>query len=192
MINSHYSIIMVAFEYMYTVKFCMIWFLLLVVLRVPPELAFLHRDGRTDLDLLRQDTQENTSNQDSRASLLITQKNRKIKNPWKALRITKMNWKAVETSGSPNPVTVSPPKIHVRPKRNVIPAILMSKRTVFFLLICLLERLFIFQWCFINTVKTIADITMLKSRMTKMGPRKAPKKTAGLEMKQLKEEENRP
>ena len=103
-----------------------------------------------------------------------------------------MNWKAVETSGSPNPVTVSPPKIHVRPKRNVIPAILMSKRTVFFLLICLLERLFIFQWCLINTVKTIADITMLKSRTTKMGPRKAPKKTAGLEMKQLKEEENRP
>jgi len=32
---------------------------------------------------------------------------------------------------------------------------------------------------------TTANITMLKSRMRKIGPRKAPKKTAGLEMKQL-------
>ena len=42
----------------------------------------------------------------------------------------------------------------------------------------------------IMTPITKTKITMLKSRMAKMGPRKAPKNTAGSEIKQLKEENN--
>ena len=41
-----------------------------------------------------------------------------MKKPWKALKITNRTWKAVEALASPNPVTLSAPKSHVRPKRN--------------------------------------------------------------------------
>jgi len=41
------------------------------------------------------------------------------------LRITKNTWKAVEDIGSANPVTVSAPKSHVRPKSDETPTMLM-------------------------------------------------------------------
>ena len=43
--------------------------------------------------------------------------------------------------------------------------------------------------CLMMTPITKTKMTMLKSRMAKMGPRKAPKNTAGSETKQLEEEE---
>jgi len=55
-----------------------------------------------------------------------------------------MNWKAVEALGSANPVTVSAPKSHVRPNRNVIAAILMSKLARCFLRICLVLCVLVF------------------------------------------------
>ena len=108
-----------------------------------------------------------------------------MKKPWKALRITKRIWKAVEALESPKPVIVSAPKSHVRPKRNMTPVILISNLIVVFLFTCSLERPSVFRLCLMSTPITRTNITMLKSRMAKMGPRKAPKKTAASEMKQL-------
>ena len=53
-----------------------------------PEITFLAAcDGRDDLNRLP--PQGSSSNHKSRTSLLNTQKNRKMKKPWKALKITK-------------------------------------------------------------------------------------------------------
>ena len=109
-----------------------------------------------------------------------------MKKPWKALRSTNRTWKAVEALASPNPVTVSAPKSHVSPKRNMIPVILMSSfMAVFFWLTCSLVRLRVFRECLMRTPITMTKMTTLKSRMIKMGPRKVAKNTAGSEMKQL-------
>ena len=43
-----------------------------------------------------------------------------------------------------------------------------------------------------TTLITKAKMTMLKSKMAKMGPRKAPKNAAGSKIKQLEEENKRP
>ena len=139
-------------------------------------------DGWENLDL---QPQENTSNQDSRASLLNTQKNRKIKKPWNALRITKTTWNAVEDIGSVKPVTVSAPNSHGRPKRKETPMMLMRSLTALFWSICCFVWPIFFTLCLMSTLITIAKMTVLKSRMTKIGPRNVPKNNAALEMKQL-------
>ena len=149
-----------------------------------PETTFLAACvGRDDLDRLLQ--HGSSSNHKSRASLLNTQKNRKMKKPWKALKITKRTWKAVEALESPNPVTVSAPKSHVRPKRDMTPAILMSNLTAVFTFICCLVCSIVFRVCVMRTPTTMIKMTKLKSNMAKMGPRKAPKNTAGSKTKQL-------
>ena len=117
--------------------------------------------------------------------------NRKMKKPWKALQITKRTWKAIEALASPNPETVSAPKNHVRPKRDMTPAIPMSTLMVVFMSIFFLVRSSFFRICLMMTIITKTKMTMLKSRMAKMGPRKAPKNTAGSETKQLEEENNK-
>jgi len=129
----------------------------------------------------------NTSIHDTRASLLNTQKNTKMKKPWKALRVTKRTWKAVEALESPNPVIVSAPKSHVSPKRNMIPVKLISNLTDVFLFIPSLERPSVLRLCLMITLITKTKMTTLKSRMAKMGPRKALKNTVASEMKQLQE-----
>ena len=109
------------------------------------------------------------------------------------MKRTKRTWKAVEALASPNPVTVSTPNNHVRPKRDMIPAILMSNLMAVFLFTCSLVRLSLFRVCLMRTTITMIKMTVLKSKMTKMGPRKAAKNTTGSEMKQLwrkKEEYN--
>jgi len=108
-----------------------------------------------------------------------------MKKPWKALRITKRTWKAVEALESPNPVTVSAPKSHVSPKRNMTPVILISNLIVVFLFTRYLVRSSVLRLCLMSTPITRTKMTTLKSRMAKMGPRKAPKNTAASEMKQL-------
>ena len=149
-----------------------------------PALLYLACNGCSDLDLYR--PQESNSDQDSRASLLNTQKNKKMKKPWKALRITKRAWKAVEALESLSPVTVSAPKSHVRPKRNMTPVVLMSSlMTVFRLFVCSLVRPSLFRMCLMRIPITKTKMTALKIRIAKMGPRKAPKNTAGSLMKQL-------
>ena len=92
-------------------------------------------------------------------------------------------YKVVEALASPNPVTVSTPNNHVRPKRDMIPAILMSNLMAVFT--CSLVRLSLFRVCLMRTTITMIKMTVLKSKMTKMGPRKAAKNTTGSEMKQL-------
>lgn len=95
-------------------------------------------------------------------------------------------WKAVEALKSQSPVTVSPPKSHVRPKRNMIPVILMSSfMAVFFLFTCSAVRLRVFRECLMRTPITMIKMTTLNSRITKIGPRKVEKNTAESEMKQL-------
>ena len=149
-----------------------------------PEITFLVACvGRDDLNRLPQ--HESSSNHKSRTSLLNTQKNRKMKKPWKALKITKRTWKAVEALESPNPVTVRAPKSHVRPKRNMTPAILMSNLMVVFMFICCLACSSVFRVCVMRTPITMMKMTKFKSKMAKMGPRKAPKNTAGSKTKQL-------
>ena len=149
-----------------------------------PEITFLAACvGRDDLNRLPQ--HESSCNHKSRTSLLNTQKNRKMKKPWKALKITKRTWKAVEALESPNPVTVRAPKSHVRPKRNMTPAILMSNLMVVFTFICCLACSSVFRVCVMRTPITMMKMTKFKSKMAKMGPRKAPKNTAGSKTKQL-------
>ena len=60
-----------------------------------------------------------------------TQKNRKIKKPWKELKITKRIWKVCL-----NPVTekVRIAKSQVIPKRNITPLMLIIKRMMVFTL----------------------------------------------------------
>ena len=103
------------------------------------------------------------------------------------MQITKRIWKALEAVALPNPVTVSAPKSHVRPKRNMMPAVLMMNLMAVFLFICCLVRSSLFRVCLTRTPITNTKMTKLKSRIVKMGPRKAPKKTAGSVMKQLEE-----
>ena len=160
---------------------------LLFCVALLPELLYLACNRGSDLDLYR--PQETSSNQDARASLLNTQKNRKMKKPWKALRITKRAWKAVEASESLSPVTVSAPKSHVRPKRDMIPVVLMINLMTVFLFICSLVRPSLFRVCLMRIPITKTKMTALKIRMAKMGPRKAPKNTAESLMKQLQREE---
>ena len=101
------------------------------------------------------------------------------------MRITKKIWKAKEAVALPNPVTVSAPKSHVRPKRNMIPAILMTNLMAVFLFICSFVRSSLFRVCLMITPITKTKMTTLTIKMAKMGPRKAPKNTAGSLMKQL-------
>ena len=104
------------------------------------------------------------------------------------MRNTNRTWKAAEALGFPNPVTVNAPKSHVRPKRNIIPVILMRIfMAVFFLFTCSVVRLRVFRVCLMRTPITMIKMTTLKSKMTKMGPRKLAKNTTGSEMKQLEE-----
>ena len=101
------------------------------------------------------------------------------------MQITKITWKAVEAVVSLSPVTVSAPNSHVRPKRNMIPAILMINLMAVFMFICSLVRLSLFWMCLTSTPITKTKITTLKIRMAKTGPRKAAKNTARSLMKQL-------
>ena len=101
------------------------------------------------------------------------------------MQITKRTWKAEDAVALPKPVTVSAPKSHVRPKRNMIPAILMNNLTTVFLFICSFVRSSLFRVCLMITPITKTKMTTLTIRMAKMGPRKAPKNTAGSLMKQL-------
>ena len=117
--------------------------------------------------------------------MLNTQKNRKMKKPWKALKITKRTWKAREAAALPNPVTVNAAKSHVRPKRDMIPAILMSSLITVFLFIFSLLRPSVFRVCLMRTLITMTKMTALKIRMANMGPKKAPKNTPMSSMKQL-------
>ena len=103
------------------------------------------------------------------------------------MQITKRTWKAKEAVTLPNPVTVSAPKSHVRPKRNMIPPILMTNLIAVSFFICSLVRSSLFRVCLMITPITKTKMTTLKIRMAKMGPRKAPKNTAGSVMKQLQE-----
>lgn len=140
-------------------------------------------DGFNVLDLYR--IQGINCNHNRRASLLSTQKNRKMKKPCEALRITKRIWRAVEALESANPNIVSAPTSHVSPKRNIILVVLMSNLIAVFLLICALVRSSLFRMCLISTAITMIKMTILKNRMAKMGPRKAPKNTARSKTKQL-------
>ena len=104
------------------------------------------------------------------------------------MQITKRTWKAVEAVVSLIPVTVSAPKSHVRPKRNMIPAIVMNSMMAIFKFIFSLMRSSLFRVCLMIAPITKTKMTTLTIRMAKMGPRKAPKNTAGSLMKQLQEE----
>jgi len=91
----------------------------------------------------------------------------------------------VEDIGSAKPVTVSAPNSHVRPKRKETQIILMRSFTAVFRSSCCFVRSSFFMLCLMSTLITIAKTKMLKSRMTKIGPRNVPKNNAALEMKQL-------
>ena len=85
------------------------------------------------------------------------------------------------------PVTVSAPKSHVRPKRNMTPAILMTNLIAVFMFICSFVRSSLFKVYLTRTPITKTKMTTLTIRMAKMGPRKAPKNTVVSLMKQLEE-----
>ena len=69
----------------------------------------------------------------------------------------------------------------------MIPAVLTSNLMAVLLFIFLLMRSSLSKVCLMITPITKTKTTTLKIRMAKMGPRKAPKNTAGSVMKQLEE-----
>ena len=95
--------------------------------------------------------------------------------------MAKRNWKAVEASR-----TVRAPNTHVNPKRAITPMILIMSLTTVFRFAWSLPANFLWI-CLARTLITETNMTALKSRMAKIGPRKAPKNTPVLPMKQLEE-----
>ena len=103
-----------------------------------------------------------------------------MKKPWRELNSAKRIWNTSEAEE-----TVSAANSHVSPKRNITPVILISRRIAVAVVICSLVLSEVFLKCRISTITTATKMTMLKRRMAKMGPRKAPKNTPVLPMKQL-------
>ena len=125
--------------------------------------------------------QQSTLSQSSRPSFPNTQKKRKMKKPCSELNMAKRNWKAMEASR-----TVKAANIHVSPKRAINPMVVsITRMTVCCFDLSLLTICFLA--CLMSTLITTTKMTMLKSRMAKMGPRKAPKNTPVLPMKQLED-----
>ena len=86
--------------------------------------------------------------------------------------------------------TVSAANSHVSPKRNITPVILITRRIAVAIVICSLVLPEVFLQWRISTITTATNMTELKSKMAKMGPRKAPKNTPVLPMKQLEDKES--
>ena len=84
---------------------------------------------------------------------------------------------------------VSAASTHVSPNRTITPMMLISRRIAFAVLICSFALALLFMLCRSSTTTTVTNMTALKSRMAKIGPRKAPKNTPILPMKQLEEGE---
>ena len=103
-----------------------------------------------------------------------------MKNPCVELKMMNNIWNANDAS-----LTVKAAKSQDRPNRNIKPATLRSvlKMVLWFNLSSTLADFFIV--CFIRTLATIMNITILKSKMANMGPKKTPKNTPRLLMKQL-------
>ena len=123
--------------------------------------------------------QHSTWSQSSRPSFPNAQKKRKMKKPCSEFNMAKTNWKTVEASR-----IVRAPKIHISPNRTITPMMLIMSLTT----VCgfgLSKLLCRFWLCLTSTIVTITKIPELNSRMAKMGPRRAPKKTPGSPMKQL-------
>lgn len=97
--------------------------------------------------------------------------------------MTKRNWKAVDAS-----LTVRAAKNQESPKSDMIPTMLMSRRTVVLLFCCSFTRPRELLLCLTRMTTTVTKMTALKSRMAKIGPRKAPQNTPGSPMKQLQRE----
>ena len=96
--------------------------------------------------------------------------------------MAKRNWKAVEISR-----TVRIPNVHVKPNRAITPMVLIVSLTTVFRLAWPLPANFLWI-CLVSTLITMTNTIALNSKMAKIGPRKAPKKTPGSLMKQLKGE----
>ena len=95
--------------------------------------------------------------------------------------MAKRVWKTIEA-----PVTVKAPNSHVRPKRAITPMVLIRiLMTVCRFALSVVPSFFLA--CLTSTVITMTNMTELKSMMAKMGPRKAPKNTPMLLMKQLED-----
>ena len=97
--------------------------------------------------------------------------------------MVKRNWKAVEAS-----LTVRAAKSQVRPYSDIIPVILTRRRSVVFWFTSSFTRPRVFRVCFTRMTTTITKITVLKRRMAKIGPRKAPQNTPTSPIKQLEKE----
>ena len=95
--------------------------------------------------------------------------------------MAKKTWKARVA-----PVTVSAPNSQVSPNKNITPLTLIMMRTaVFVSIFSLFTRREEEMVCLTMTNTTTTKMTMLKRMIAKIGPRKAPKKTAVLPIKQL-------
>ena len=95
--------------------------------------------------------------------------------------MAKRVWKTIEA-----PVTVKAPNSHVRPKRAITPMVLIRTLMTVCRFVLSVVPIFFFA-CLMSTVITMTNMTELKSMMAKMGPRKAPKNTPVLPMKQLED-----
>ena len=117
---------------------------------------------------------ERNSFQDSLASLLITQKKRKIKKPWKELKMVK---RIEPVSLSPGIEKVRMAKNQVSPNRNITLLILIIRRTmVFRLLTGSVFRATVLLVCRISTTLIQMNMLLFKTVTMRIGTRKAPQK----------------
>ncbi len=108
-----------------------------------------------------------------------------MKNPWNDAHITNNTWKTVLTISLLSIVTVNAANNHVKPKSIMTPTRLVITR----------KTVLAFSFSFVrsnldlvlrNTITMVqTNITTLARRMRKIGPKKAPKKTAVCFKKQL-------
>ena len=125
---------------------------------------------------------EKASFHDSTASLLKTQKNKKMKKPWNELKTTNRIWKA---SLSPSTEKVRIAKSQVSPKRNITPPMLIIKRIMVLLLTLSFIRAAVPLVWRINITITQMNTTILNKSIAMIGPRNAPQKAPGWDRKQL-------
>ena len=127
--------------------------------------------------------QDRACNHSCRTSVLRTQKNKKMKNPWKELKTAKSIWKTTDAS-----LIVNAAKTQVRPNRNMMPSRLNMMRMLDFCWLLSFTLPVLLRVCLIRITMTVIKMAVLNRRMANMGPRKAPKNTLTSLMKQLKRE----
>ena len=127
--------------------------------------------------------------QDSRTSLLMMQKNTKMKKPWRELKKTKRTSLGLRISSLPMMARAA--NNHAIPNKIIIPARLIMGRINVFKSTGFFSRDSFRCFCLTNITVTMMNITELTRMTANIGPKKASQNTMGLLRKQLQKKKLR-